>query len=92
MRNGELAEIRETDDGKFLCPICDAEVPQTPYDLKTGKPSREWCPNCDHQWGWDDIIPPDSPPGTIARKWRELREQWERNGGGGSPRTYSQAD
>lgn len=79
MRNGEPVTLRATDDSRFVCPVCGMILPFAPYDLKTGQSAREYCSCCDTQFGWDDIIPPDAPVGTITDKWRDLRESWRRD-------------
>jgi len=75
MRNGESVSLRR-DGTRWVCPVCGAWLDRAPYNPDSGDPSRDWCASCETQFGWDDIIPPDAPPGTQAAKWRELREDW----------------
>lgn len=79
MRNGETAMLRSTSSAQYICPVCGRLLDFAPYDTATGTPSRDYCPCCETQFGWDDIIPPDAPVGSFARRWRELRENWLRD-------------
>ncbi len=79
IRNGEAVRLREAADGRFICPICGLlAAGPPPYDPRTSRPSYQFCPGCENQFGWDDIISPEAPAGAQAVKWAELREQWVR--------------
>lgn len=73
-RNGEWMQgARCTESGRYVCPVCgQAVLPTPPYAPETGTPSMEWCPACDVQFGWDDAIAADAPPGTLADTWERL--------------------
>jgi hypothetical protein len=75
-RNNYAVTLYRSESGEFACPVCGCFLGNPPYDIETGAPSMEWCPCCDTQFGWDDIIPPDSPAQTLEKKWKELRETW----------------
>lgn len=74
-RNGETMQgLRCAAGGGYACPVCGEEgLPEPPYAPDTGVPSMAWCPGCDTQFGWDDAIAPDAPPGTLADVWERLR-------------------
>ena len=76
LRNGARGQCVRTSDGRFACPICGWLLDRAPYDPVSFEPSFAWCPSCDFQIGWDDIIPTDAPAGAQEAKWQELRDAW----------------
>ena len=79
--NGEEIEIRETDDGRFICPICGvAARGEPPYDEALGAViaygSAETCSCCDVQYGHTDFIVLGSAIGRARQIWEELRKEW----------------
>ena len=75
--NGDEVICHATTDGRYICPICGFQIKgKPPYDPQTHKPSFEWCPCCEYQFGWDDRIGPLALAGSLQAKWEELREQW----------------
>ncbi len=75
-RNGARGQCVRTSDDRFACPVCGWLLDVAPYDPVSSAPSFAWCPSCEFQFGWDDIIPTDAPTGTQETKWRELRDAW----------------
>ncbi|MBN2711210.1 MAG: hypothetical protein JXR97_02110, partial [Planctomycetes bacterium] len=67
---------REFEGGLFACPVCGFLLPFPPYEMESAKGSNKFCDSCHTQFGWDDMIPPDSPKGYLKSKWEDLREVW----------------
>jgi hypothetical protein len=79
LHGGEIAPLRQLDNGSFACPICGEEwerfPPYVPNDGTVG-PVHEFsapmlgevCPGCDVEFGVED--------GGSAEAWRYHRVKW----------------
>ena len=81
--DGKEVELRETDDGRWVCPVCGYLLPGVPaYDgAKRDDAGFEaiappvLCPSCDTEFGVDDISI-TRRVGTLVEAWVILRAQW----------------
>jgi hypothetical protein len=80
--NGDLISFRKPSEDEFICPVCGAsltgslpwdEVESTP---PSWTPTYDTCPVCITEYGLEDSITSDSPPGAQAGRWDELRIRW----------------
>lgn len=79
---GEIIEVRSTEDGNGICPVCGYLLHNTmPYGDSIGEdqsvfavPGHDICPCCGTQFGDSDF--PDEEHPKIKAKWDFLREAW----------------
>ena len=81
LHNCEEIEIRETDNGQFICPICGSpEEGAPPYYASLGASvafgSDEICNCCEVQFGETDLMALDSAIGEQKQIWEALRNKW----------------
>jgi hypothetical protein len=82
VENKEILELRIPRAGAYFCPICGEELEgylpyeEMPADGSKSAPSWQICPTCETEYGYPDMISSDSPPGTKAQVWNDLRVKW----------------
>ena len=87
----EKLEVRQAPSGGYICPVCGhVHLPcgEAPWEDTTTEHFRTpfatgsfgFCPDCDTQYGFDDV-PPFSGGMTFLEKWWQLRLRWlDQNG------------
>ena len=82
MPNNDVVDLFKSEQGEdmYACPICGYLGCGSAYAMMEGRKyaicSHDLCPDCFVQYGFEDMVLENLPPGSTLNTWNELRTKW----------------